>query len=56
MGVFAKTPKVGETLAAGEITLEQVHEVLKKIDITSDGQLDRVEFMLLALNRSLIFS
>ena len=33
-----------------------ISEVLKKVDIVADGQLDKVEFMLLALDRSLIFS
>lgn len=56
LGVFVKAPKAGETLNEGDVTLDQVQEILKKVDINPDGYLDRVEFMLLALDRALIFS
>lgn len=56
LGVFAKAPKAGEMLDEGDVTLDQVQTILKKVDINPDGYLDKVEFMLLALDRSLIFS
>jgi len=43
-------------LAEGEVTLKHLERVLSKIDIVADGYLDKVEFMLLALDRKIIFS
>ena len=57
MGVFAKPPKAGEPpLAEGQITLDDLEKVLSRVDIVADRQLDKVEFMLLALDRKTLFS
>ena len=57
MGVFAKCTK--DLLYREEdpesVTLDELREVLKKVDYYADGYLDRLEFVLLALDRSLVF-
>ena len=57
MGVFAKTPKAGQPqLAEGQVTLDDLEKVLNKVDIVADRWLDKIEFMLLALDRKTLFS
>ncbi len=38
------------------VTLDDLRKVLEKVDINGDGSLDKLEFLLLAHDRSLIFS
>mgnify|MGYP001626736140 CR=1 FL=1 len=64
MNVFATshdaTPATKVADADGErqevVTLDDLRKVLEKIDIDGDGSLDKLEFLLLAHDRSLIFS
>lgn len=64
MNVFATshdaTPSTNVADADGEtqevVTLDDLRNVLEKIDIDGDGSLDKLEFLLLAHDRSLIFS
>ena len=57
MGVFAKDindPKFRDS-EDEVITLDDLEKALTKIDYFADRQLDRLEFLLLALDRSLVF-
>lgn len=64
MNVFATsrdaTPAANVADADGEsqevVTLDDLRKVLEKVDIDGDGSLNKVEFLLLAHDRSLIFS
>ena len=40
----------------GDISLADLYRILRKVDIYEDQHLDRVEFMLLALDRSILYS
>ena len=51
MNVFTKVAN-----NAGDISLEDLFNVLHKVDIYQDDHLDKVEFMLLALDRSILYS
>ena len=51
MNVFTK-----EANNAGDISLADLRNVLHKVDIFQDDHLDKVEFMLLALDRSILYS
>ena len=56
MGVFAKS-KDDPNFPRDEekVTLAELEEGLKKIDYYADRNLDRLEFLLLAIDRSLVF-
>eukprot|EP00353_Schmidingerella_taraikaensis_P007625 CAMPEP_0185569998 /NCGR_PEP_ID=MMETSP0434-20130131/2454_1 /TAXON_ID=626734 ORGANISM="Favella taraikaensis, Strain Fe Narragansett Bay" /NCGR_SAMPLE_ID=MMETSP0434 /ASSEMBLY_ACC=CAM_ASM_000379 /LENGTH=73 /DNA_ID=CAMNT_0028184981 /DNA_START=1169 /DNA_END=1390 /DNA_ORIENTATION=- len=57
MGVFAKgadDPKFRDS-EEEVVTLDDLEAALAKIDYYADRQLDRLEFLLLALDRSLVF-
>ena len=57
MGVFAKSiddPKFRDS-DEEVVTLADLEQALSKIDYFADRQLDRLEFLLLALDRSLVF-
>ena len=57
MGVFAKCTKdlLYREDDPESVTLAELREVLQKVDYYADGNLDRLEFVLLALDRSLVF-
>ena len=55
-GVFINSTTPGETLKDGDVTLEMLEGALRKVDLTQDGNLDKIEFILLALDRKILFS
>jgi len=57
MGVFAKSIDDPKFRDSDEeiVTLADLEQALNKIDYYADRQLDRLEFLLLALDRSLVF-
>ena len=58
MDVFYKpsTEADEELPTEDDVTLEDLRKILVKIDIVEDKHIDKIEFMLLALDHSVIFS
>lgn len=57
-GVFAKSKDDPDFKDSEEevVTMQDLEQALLKIDFFADKHLDRIEFLLLALDRSLLFS
>ena len=58
MDVFYKPSTKADAVPPTEedVTLEDLRKILDKIDIVEDKHIDKIEFMLLALDHSVIFS